>query len=492
MHLCPRPPSTSLALLALLLTACGSGGASQDPATDRRPNLLLVSMDTCRFDRTGLAGYQRDTTPNLDHLARQGASFERAYVQANETLFSHAAVFTARHPGDLARLDDDFHVPGEVRTLAEVLQLYGYETAAFTGGAHMSAGTGLQRGFDEYWDEVFFGSFFHSIPAASAWLEQPREAPFFALVHGYDCHSPYVKPLYLENLFDPDYAGIADRIIPHKDGVERVYEGRFYPEVRPGFTTNAQGKRAISDDFFRDALPRAKAEDQPSEPVGPADLHHMEAHYDASLAYADLQLGLLLARLDELELAEDTIVVVFSDHGEGLTDYGHFHHRLHLRENVIHVPLVIFAPQRAETHGRVIHRFVSAIDIAPTVLELAGVPPLQGVPGESLVPLLSGGVSSPQGPIFSQSRYQVSVRVPGEQLVLDRAALDPLSARDPEPGAASYARFEGELPEGSQPLGAEALELRLRAWVEGLSPSDVRGQGMDEQLREALRERGYW
>ena len=484
-------PLPFFALLALL-SACSGGLASPQQEPVGAPNFLLVSMDTCRYDRTGLAGHDRDTTPNLDSLAQRGATFAHTYAQSNETLFSHAAVFTGRHPGDLARLDDDFHLPSDVRTLAEVLQLYGYDTAAFTGGAHMGASVGLERGFDKYWDEVFFGSFFHSSQQAQAWLEQPREAPFLALVHGYDCHSPYVKPLYLENLFDPDYAGIADKIIPYKDGVERVYHGRFYPEVRPSFATNAHGRRAIADDFFVDALPRAVAEDQPSEPVGPADLHHMEAHYDASLAYADLQLGLLLASLDELGLADDTVVVVFSDHGEGLTDYGHFHHRLHLRENIIRVPLVVFVPGRAPAQGRVIDSFVRTIDIAPTVLELAGVPPLQGVPGQSLLPLLDGSGPGPQGPVFSQSRYQVSVRVPGEQLILDRDALGPRAALESAPDAASYHRFEDELPAGTPPVGAAALELRLRAWVEGLEPSEATGLGMDAELREALRERGYW
>jgi len=486
------------ATLTALLMGCSGGMASPDtpspPAGDTpgKPNFLLVSMDTCRYDHTGLGGYGRDTTPNLDRLAQQGVSFTHAYAQSNETLYSHAAIFTATYPGDLATLDDDFHLPSDAHTLAEVLALYDYDTAGFTGGAHMTSALGMGRGFEIYRDDIHFGSFFQSVQLASAWLEQPHDDPFFLFVHGYDCHSPYVKPLFFDHLFDPDYAGIADEIIPLRDGVERIHNGRFYDQLRPSFVATDNGRRYVSDDFFLEALPRAAAEHQHSMPLTPRDLEHMVAHYDGGMVYADLYLGLLLASLEERGLADDTIVMVFSDHGEGLTDYGHFQHRPHLRENVIRVPLVIAGPDRFLPVGRRIDSFVRSIDIAPTVLDLADVPPLQGVPGQSLSPLLSATGSADGAPVFSQSRHQVSVRVPGEQLILDKVALSPEAALDPVAEHIGYHTFEGERPAGTQPVGARALELRLRAWVEGLSPTAELGPGMDDELREALRERGYW
>ncbi len=492
MNTAPQNPSrTLLALTALSLGCTGSLAGPAEPQASK-PNFLMVSMDTCRYDHTGLGGYERDTTPNLDALARQGQSFTHAYAQSNETLYSHSAIFTATYPGDLAPLDDDFHLPSEVRTLAEVLSLYDYDTAGFTGGAFMAAALGLGRGFEVYRDEVHFGSFFHSVQLASAWLEQPHTEPFFLLVHGYDCHSPYVKPLFFEHLFDTDYQGIADEIIPRRDGVERIHQGQYYPDLHPSFVTSADGRRYLSDDFFLDALPRAAAEQQPSRPVSERDLEHMVAHYDGGMAYADLYLGLLLAQLESQGLADDTVVIVFADHGEGLTDYGHFQHRPHLREHVIQVPLVFSAPDRFGLESREIHSFVRAIDIAPTVLDLAGLTPLQGVPGQSLVPLMAGTGPGPNSPIFSQSRHQVGIRVPGEQLILDTRALTPDAARDPSADSSSYYDFTGELPAQIQPVGPEALELRLRAWMEGLSPTLEAGPGMDEELRQALRERGYW
>ncbi len=487
----PSPASAALAVLALLaVSGCSGGHAAPEPDASARPNFLLVSLDTCRYDRTGLGGNERATTPNLDRLAAQGVSFSHAYAQSNETLYSHASIFTAQYPGDLARLDDDFVLPSDARTLADVAQTYGYTTAGFTGGAHIGGSFGLSRGFEIYRDDLLFGSFHTSVAQASEWLASPRSAPFLLFVHGYDCHSPYINPLFFDHLYDHEYSGVADTIIPHKDGVERIWEGRWFQRLRPTFVTDAQGKRRIADDFFREALPRAAAGDEPWLPVNRRDLYHVEAHYDGGLRYADLQLGLLLARLDELELADDTVVIVFADHGEGLTDYGHFHHRPHLHENVIRVPLVVADPRDAAEGGRVVDGFVRTVDITPTVLDMAGIPALQGVPGRSLRPQLEGAAAA-AGPVFSQSRHQVSIRVPGEQLIMEQSLLHPDA--DPEAPGATYLEFEGELgPDDHPPVGRQALELRLRAWAEGLTPTATEGSAVDEELRQALRERGYW
>jgi arylsulfatase A-like enzyme len=486
------PALTAVLLLGGALTvACASGRAQQGEAEPARQSLVLVSMDTCRYDHLGLAGYPHPTTPNLDRLAARGTSFTQHYVQSNETLYSHAAVFTGRYPGELASLTDDFHLPAELTTLTDVLSLYGYRTAAFTGGAHMKGRLGFADGFELYLDDLDFASFFHSEQAAEVWLDGlGPEEPFFLFVHGYDCHSPYIKPLFFDHLFDPDYRGIADDIVPQRTGVERIHQRRYFHQLQPSFVQGAKGRHYVSDDFFLEALPRAAAEGEPSIPLEERDLAHLVAHYDGSLAYADMQLGLLLARLEELDLSEETVVLVFSDHGEGLTDYGHFQHRPHLREHVIQVPLVVHAPGRGFPAGRRVDQFVRAIDIAPTILELAGVPGLQAVPGRSLVPLLEQGGTLPVEPVFAESRHEVTLRVPGEQLVLRRDQLSPEGAASGEPAA--YYRFEGELGPGIPHLGPRALELRLRAWYEGLE-ADAQGPSpMDEELRALLRERGYW
>ena len=487
----------SLAALAFGLNACNSLHAKRDGP----PNILLVSMDTCRYDHLGLAGYERDTSPNLDRLAARGTVFERTYVQSNETLYSHASIFTSLYAGSIAALGHDFYVPDSLRSLPEVLQLYGYTTAGFTGGAHMKSSFGFDQGFDIYLDDPDFGSFFHTVPSALYWLEDHGQERFFLFVHGYDCHSPYRKPLFFENVFAPRYYGIANEIVMDAVGTERLYQGRYYSNVQKNFEYDSQGRRFVGEDFFQLALKRAAAEGAPSEPVRQADLEHIVAHYDGGLAYADFFLGQLLAGLERLDLAEDTLVAVFSDHGEGLTDYWHFHHRPHLREKIIHVPLVLYAPGLPYTHEQRIDQLVEATDIVPTLLEVAGATPLQGVDGRSLLPLLRDeGEHEPRQVVFSESRSHASARMEGAQLILHKSrvqgGLEQLRSPEDRSEALEYLEFSEELaPDDGATATDRALFLRdqLLDWLELASPAALGANPeADEALQQALHERGYW
>jgi arylsulfatase A-like enzyme len=487
------PPRFALlvALLAAQGVSCAAGQAQQG-AEPELQSLVLVSMDTCRYDHLGYAGYERDTTPNLDRLVAQSTSFSQHYAQSNETLYSHAAIFTGRYPGELASLDDDYHLPSELTTITDVLALYGYRTAAFTGGAHMKGRLGFAEGFDVYLDDLDFASFFHSVQAAEVWLDGVSgDEPFFLFVHGYDCHSPYRVPLFLENIYDPDYQGVADEVATAMLGIESVWRSQYFPVVERSYQFNEEGRRYLTDDFFLDALPRAAAEGAQSVKLGPADLSHLVAHYDAGLSYGDMWLGLLLARLEDQGLLDDTVLAVFSDHGEGLTDHDHFHHRPSLDQTILRVPLVIRDPSLPASHGRRVEQLVRSIDIAPTLLEAVGVPPVQGVPGRSLLPLIAGDGAAKPVPSFAESRTQLAIRVPGELLVLEKAALDPRSEAASAEGA-QYHSFDGELPAGQAPVGQDALRLRLAAWYEGITPTSDGNFEMDEELRKALEERGYW
>ena len=173
----------------LVLVACGGGGRSP-------PNLLLVSLDTVRWDRTSLAG-SRDTTPNLAALAAAGTTWPNAWSVGNESIYSHAALLTGRYPSEVALPDyGSFSVPADLPTLATVLSAYGYSTGAFTGGGHVIADYGFDSGFQVFQTatgDSRAGSLFDAVPAALAWIRGEEDTPWFAFVHGYDAHSPYVQ-----------------------------------------------------------------------------------------------------------------------------------------------------------------------------------------------------------------------------------------------------------------------------------------------------------
>lgn len=294
---------------ALVLLAAVAAGPSA--------NLLLVTIDTLRADHLHAYGYAIDTAAT-DGLARTGVVVEDATVQAPQTRPSHASLLTGRYPYE-HRIRDNFSPPLDpsTPTLATLLRVRGYDTAAFIGSIVLSASSGLDRGFAVY-DDPF------SAPSASAaqgeerrgedvvssalaWLGKQRTGPFFAWVHLYDPHAPYEPP-------------------------ER-YRKRY-----------------------------------PGRP------------YDGEVAYADAQLGRLLDFLERRGLQGRTLVVVTSDHGEGLGDHGEEEHMMFLYDSTLHVPLLLSWPGVLPAGARVKGQLRS-IDVMPTVLDLLGVPapPVTGV-----------------------------------------------------------------------------------------------------------------
>ncbi len=207
-------PSLRAASLALLLglQACAEPSTlpvAAEPPEPAQLNLLLVSLDTVRWDHTSLAGYERDTTPSLAELAALPGSttFGRAYAPAAWSLPAYASLLTGRDAlshgvGFLRRGLDPGHA-----TMAEALQAYGYRTAAFTSGPHLLPETGLGRGFDTHEHITAASPMAPAVNGAIDWLGSPGDEPFFLFLVGYDAHTPYAAPSAFAELYDPHYRG---------------------------------------------------------------------------------------------------------------------------------------------------------------------------------------------------------------------------------------------------------------------------------------------
>lgn len=320
-------------------------------------NLLFVSFDTTRADRISSYGHPRPTTPNFDRLAAQGHRFEHAYTPMPTTLPSHASMFTSLHPLELGVVRNRQVVPAEAATLAERLKGAGFETGAFVASVPLDAQFGLDQGFDVYRGttdreerraEVVAGD-------ALAWLAERGPRRFFCFVHFFDAHTPYDPPDAARARF-----GVPPGVFAR---APRVDSGFLLPSKVPSAETVANALRA----------------------------------YEAEISHADQELGALLDGLERLGLAERTVVVVTSDHGETLDeligerkyafDHGEF---LHVRE--LRIPLAIRLPPGASPRAPAVHSEpVSTLDYLPTILELLDVRCDAPIRGRSLVPLLAGG-----------------------------------------------------------------------------------------------------
>lgn len=344
-------------LATALLTALAGSGCSR-PAP---PNVLLLVIDTLRADRLGCYGYFRDTSPHLDRLAAESLVFDEAFCGIPITLPSHASILTGLYPQqtgilrNYGRLDDGFV------TLAEKLSPRGYRTGAVVSTAVLKKDKNLGQGFDVYlenWgisDKVpredgeggwrLKGLAEDANRMALDWLEQDPGKPFFLLINYYDVHAPYVEIEGFRDLFDPWSPEMAEYIRTRYDRV---------PE------------------------PKWKWESI--------------TFYDRSLAYLDAELGKFFSRLRELGLWDNTVVIVTSDHGNGLYQHGdYWSHGEQLYDGHIRIPLILRLP--GGTKGRVTE-LVETVDFFPSVLELLGLPGASGLDGKSFLPLLKGKTES--------------------------------------------------------------------------------------------------
>jgi len=382
-------------------------------------NFLVVSIDTMRADRLGRAGRDgRSLTPALDALAAQGQRYDRAFSQANETLFSHTALFTGRYPSELGALTyETFRLDPGVPTLAGALKLRGWRTEGYVAGGHLDPVFGLDTGFDHYQSGQPFSTFHQSVPEALEALERLAEGgePWMLFVHGYDVHTPYLKPGLFERAETPGYAGPLLDLAWQPLTYERILDGVLYPDYRPPQLTSADGMPFLDPRTFADLEDFAARSDVRRVTLTADDQAFVHGTYDTAVRQADFFVGVLLDALQDTGQAEQTAVIVLSDHGEDLGDHGQYNHRLALYDTNVQVVLITRIPGQAP---RVVSDPVALVDVYATVRELAGLQPV----GRGRV-LGSGGADRV---VTSESMLgQVSARSREGRLLVDRADLGP-------------------------------------------------------------------
>jgi choline-sulfatase len=329
-------------------TGTGAGGGPSGATTPTRaPDILLITLDTTRADRLGSYGYGAAATPHLDRLAREGVRFERALSPVPLTLPAHASLMTSRDPfRHGVRNNGHFVLPDDVPTLAEALAARGYDTAAFVSSFVLDRQFGLARGFGHYDDA----------------LDDPVPGQFVSLE--------------LERRGDRTVAAA------------RAWLGEA-------------ARRDAGRPYF--VWVHLYDAHEPYAPPSPFRERFEGRPYDGELAFQDAVVGELLEATG-FGGAASPLVVVAGDHGESLGEHGESTHGLFVYDGVLRVPLIVAWPPRVRP--ATVSTPVRLVDLAPTILDLAGGPGLDGADGLTLRGLLEGrGRADEPAPAYAETYF---------------------------------------------------------------------------------------
>jgi len=336
----------SLAVIAGAALAPACGGSRPPPSKAR--HLVVVTIDTLRADHVGAYGYGGVATPHLDGLARDGAIAEQASAHVPLTRPSHVSLFTGRLPPATGIRDNvSPAVVPAVPLLAEVLKSAGFATGAFVSSAVLDSSSGLDRGFGVYSDEFEGGG---------------AEAQFVNTVQKKGDRTTAEAVAWLE-----------------KTRASLAPSGRLFLWLH------------LYDPH------------DPYEPPEPYASRYAEHPYDGEIAWSDELLGRLDAALARLSLRDQTLLIVTSDHGEGLGDHGEALHGFFVYQSTLSVPFFMRGP--GVLPGTRLRATVRLVDVFPTALDLLGLPALPGArpDGRSLVPALAGARPAEEAAVYAES-----------------------------------------------------------------------------------------
>lgn len=439
------------------------------------PNILLIGIETLRADHVSSLGYHRNTTPALDKLASQGVVFSRAIATSSWTLPSVMSVFTSLYPGIHQRTSYQ-KLTGPGVTLTEILKANGYKTAAFVSNPTLDSRYGFSKGFDLYDDfsvrmsiglEIFDNE---DVPgrgtnyirtseavnyAALNWLKNNRQAPFFMFVFYFDPHYDYIPPPPFDTVFDPCYEGSVDG-------------------------------RKISHELRKSTRPPQR------------DLEHIIALYDGEILCTDGYISKLLDKFSEYGILDDTLIIVFGDHGDEFYEHGSTAHAHSLYNELIHIPLIFKWPQLIP-QNRQVDSLVGQCDIMPTILDYLGIGYEGFLQGKSLRPLIEAQKDKLHDVVYAEVSLEknkhFSAAISKDSKLIFNLSTDEKQffdfSNDPNEQLNIYKEKTS--------IGASDLEKRLVSWLSNnkrltsqpSSHEQLKEIELDEEHLRELKSLGY-
>lgn len=477
-------------------------------------NIVLIFIDTLRADHLSCYGYSRKTSPNLDKLSKESFVFEQNFATASYTLASFMSISTSLYPKahGVFEIYKDKLSP-RILALAQVLQMYGYETAWFGpwGAPHLDPEVGFGRGFnyiDYSYDRAHLDKEKRDL---CDWLDRNKDKNFFLNFHTYKVHEPYFPSLKYKQKFTKDRK-IEGVIEDEKEYWEAVYQFMINDKEK---AAELMG-RGLWDEFVASGLLDRNFQNNKEQIArfftlkrtqdrftkvrqyvywrginlnNPLINAHIQALYDANILEFDEEIiGVLIDKLRAMNLYNKTIIIIYADHGEEFYEHGGYGHGETLYDELIHVPLIMRVPWIKE--GKRVKELTQTVDIMPTLLDLLGIPIPHQAQGKSLVPFIEDRKSSPiHDYVFGQLIWASYIRSKEWKFFFTEDGRRELYhiVKDPKERKNVYLENKDI---------ALRMELALKQWEASLPsykdqeysyPSDI-----DKAAQERIRKTGYW
>ncbi len=370
----------------------------------KRPNIILISLDTVRPDHLSCYGYPREVSPGIDSLASDGVLFRNIYSSTSWTLPAHVSMLTS-----LDCLHHQVYFPlqkmnRETTTLADILRREQYVCAAFTGGGYLSETYGFSKGFDSYQEIKLYGDLAIRLDEAerlgemaSDWIEKNRSKDFFLFLHTYQPHDPYanLSPV----------------------GKEFLDKNSKWKQVK--METLFEGKGRFDTHFSQD------------------EMQNIIDLYDGEIKYTDVAfVQPILNKLRTLGLYEKSLIILTSDHGEEFYDHKAWLHDHSIYNESIKIPLIIKFPGQ-QYRGLHVENIARITDILPTVLHFLEIKASSKMfDGRSLLPIVKGKEKKQRSYIcdlalreFDFAPTVIAVNKDHFKLILNRRIVSPYIER---------------------------------------------------------------
>ena len=457
-------------------------------------NVILIILDAMRPDYLSCYGYSGKTSPNIDALADKGVIFLNAFSTASYTMPGVASLFTSLYPysHNMACIVKDC-LPDTIFTLAQILDVYGYNTAWFGDLAdpHSGAAKGMLNGFKaEYGLPQSPDSVISGFRDVRRWINKNSRSKFFLTVHSYITHERLFPFLRAGNKFD------------------RLASNKF-KNTLDGFRQDRVDKRKRNRSVFIDPMfveestrrQHELLEERFIETINGLDKREFSefiALLDSAIYEADDNLiGGIVAELKARGIYDKTIIIITADHGNEYMEHGSVGHGAKLYDESIRVPLIYYLP--GLSRGVRVKRMAQSIDVLPTLLGLLSIPAPEQAQGVSLIGLLEDKKHLPVNEfVFSQGSYGIfSIR--SREWKYTRRITDYPDGPEDDPEHLFDLRMDKSEKNDLKEIRPEIvcmLRDRLEHWQKSLTRYYNVKSGfppeIPEEMRERIRKTGYW